>query len=175
MDSIGDQPTDLGRYSIQMDPSGRAKCQMCLQKIDKGTFRMGRRNFLFLGNQRKSNIGFRYFHIDCLFKKLSKCRVTTQVLESTDDISGYVNLPADVQEKIDLCLLTLKDHRKKLQALFKAKPIRRTKMGSNTESRSSLTNKLTKKSSTSKIRVLYTNADIMTPGKKAELLNLIQV
>ena len=100
---------------MEEDPSGRAKCQMCSQKIFRGSMRMGKLGVFSTGFKRQQQIGYRYFHLDCLFKKLKACRLTTKVLESSEEIEHFDSIPEELRAEIELSIQSLKDHRDKVK------------------------------------------------------------
>ena len=101
MDYTAQQSSEIVRtYIVEEDPSGRAKCQMCSQKIAHGSMRMGKLGVFSTGFKRHQQIGYRYFHVDCLFKKLNACRLTTKVLESSGEIDHFDSMPEELRAEI---------------------------------------------------------------------------
>ncbi|MCP9263896.1 DNA ligase 3 [Dirofilaria immitis] len=67
-----------------------AKCKKCQQHLLKGDLRMWR----MVPNPFTADSGNptemkNYFHVECLFETLTRCRATTKVIDSPDDIEGW--------------------------------------------------------------------------------------
>ncbi|CAG9535083.1 unnamed protein product, partial [Cercopithifilaria johnstoni] len=78
-----------------------AKCKKCQQQLFKGDLRMWR----MVPNPFTADSGNptemkNYFHADCLFETLTRCRATTKVIDSPDDIEGWDAANDDDKETI---------------------------------------------------------------------------
>ncbi|KAL3995433.1 DNA ligase I ATP-dependent (dnl1) family protein [Acanthocheilonema viteae] len=78
-----------------------AKCKKCQQQLFKGDLRMWR----MVPNPFTADSGNptemkNYFHADCLFETLTRCRATTKVIDSPDDIDGWNAANDDDKETI---------------------------------------------------------------------------
>ena len=108
MDYTAQQSSEIVcTYSVEVDPSGRAKCQMCNQKIAHRSMRIGELDVFSTGFKRHQHIGYRYFHVDYLFKKLKACRLTTKVLESSKEIKHFDSNPKELRVEIALSIQSL--------------------------------------------------------------------
>lgn len=90
------------RYCVDLAKRGTAACKNCNVKIDKGIVRIGKiipNPFTESGGEMKQ-----WFHIRCMFDKLSRARVTTKKIEDTDDLEGWDDLDADSKSEILKCL-----------------------------------------------------------------------
>ena len=74
--------------------------------------RMGKLAIFSTGFKRRHQIGYRYFHLDCLFKKLKACRLTTKVLESSEETEHFDSIPEELRAEIELSIQSFKDQRK---------------------------------------------------------------
>ena len=117
MDGTAQQSPEIGStYKVENDPSGRAKCKMCSQKIACGSIRMGKLSIFSAGYKNHQRLGYQYYHIDCLFKRLKACRLTTKVLDNSDDVENFESIPEESKVQIRNGIKTLKDHREKVKA-----------------------------------------------------------
>ncbi|VDN06163.1 unnamed protein product [Thelazia callipaeda] len=67
-----------------------AKCKKCHHQLLKGDLRMWRMvPNPFTAESANPTEMKNYFHCDCLFETLTRCRATTKVIESSDDIDGW--------------------------------------------------------------------------------------
>ncbi|VDO31861.1 unnamed protein product [Brugia timori] len=78
-----------------------AKCKKCQQQLLKGDLRMWR----MVPNPFTADSGNptemkNYFHPDCLFETLIRCRATTKIIDSPDDIEGWDIANDDDKEAI---------------------------------------------------------------------------
>uniref|UniRef100_A0A915PVD4 DNA ligase 3 n=1 Tax=Setaria digitata TaxID=48799 RepID=A0A915PVD4_9BILA len=78
-----------------------AKCKKCQQQLLKGNLRMWR----MVPNPFTADSGNptemkHYFHTDCLFETLTRCRAATKVIDSPDDIEGWDDASDDDKETI---------------------------------------------------------------------------
>ncbi|XP_055938464.1 DNA ligase 3-like isoform X2 [Argiope bruennichi] len=90
------------RYCIDLAKRGTAGCKECNKKIDKGLVRIAKiipNPFTESGGEMKQ-----WFHVRCIFTKLSRARATTKKIESTDDLEGWDDLEEDYQPEVLKCL-----------------------------------------------------------------------
>ena len=75
-----------------------SKCHKCKQEIAKGGVRLAKltANFFHDGDGDMKQ----YFHIKCLFESFKRARATTKIIESTDEIDGFLNLESDDKNSI---------------------------------------------------------------------------
>jgi DNA ligase-3 len=81
------------------DYSKRAsKCKKCKQELPKGSARLAKlaANFFHDGEGEMKS----YFHINCLFDSFKRAKATTKVIESTDDVEGFIDLNDDDKNSI---------------------------------------------------------------------------
>ena len=117
--------------------------------------------------------GYQYYHIDCFFKKIKKCHLSTKVPESGSDFEGYGLVPSEIAARIDSGIKDLAEHRKRVRAKNAGKMSRPAKRINKSiplpiKKAENLTTNVEKQ----KIKILYTNADILTKDKKTQLLHL---
>ena len=188
MRSFGHQPHEVvsSNYIVEEDPSGHAKCRMCNVKILKGSIRMGKLSMLYINRRNANNIGYQYFHVKCLFKKLHHCRLTTQVLESIEEVAGAETLAPTVKADIEANIEELRRTRQgKVAAASSTRKtnVRKGRALTVTDSAApqiaekpakSENSSSTKELERQKLRFLYTNADILTLDKRNQLNNLIK-
>ena len=75
-----------------------SKCKKCKQELPKGTVRIAKltANFFHDGDGEMKS----YFHLNCIFESFKRAKATTKVIESTDDIDGFVSLEEDDKNSI---------------------------------------------------------------------------
>uniref|UniRef100_A0A915B2S5 DNA ligase 3 n=1 Tax=Parascaris univalens TaxID=6257 RepID=A0A915B2S5_PARUN len=78
-----------------------ANCKKCRQQLPKGELRMARMvpNPFTTDSNNPSEMK-QYFHAECLFETLTRCRATTKVIESPADIEGWSNVQEEDRSKI---------------------------------------------------------------------------
>ncbi|XP_054719212.1 DNA ligase 3-like [Uloborus diversus] len=90
------------RYCVDVAKRGTAGCKECKVKIEKGLVRIAKilpNPFTESGGDMKQ-----WFHVRCIFEKLSRARATTKKIDDTDDIEGYDELGDEHKEEILKCL-----------------------------------------------------------------------
>ncbi|GFS87919.1 DNA ligase 3 [Nephila pilipes] len=90
------------RYCIDLAKRGTAGCKECKQKIEKGLVRIAKiipNPFTDSGGEMKQ-----WFHVKCIFVKLSRARATTKKIESTDDLEGWDELEEEHKPDVLKCL-----------------------------------------------------------------------
>ena len=89
------EPQFFAEYAKQ----GRAKCKNCKEKIEKSCLRIGKlvpNHFSDDGGMMKE-----WYHMKCIFDKLSRARSTTKRIESTDEVDGFTSLEEDDKKSIE--------------------------------------------------------------------------
>ncbi|GFQ96986.1 DNA ligase 3 [Trichonephila clavata] len=90
------------RYCIDLAKRGTAGCKECNKKIEKGLVRIAKiipNPFTESGGEMKQ-----WFHVNCIFVKLSRARATTKKIESTDDLEGWDELKDEHKPEVLKCL-----------------------------------------------------------------------
>ncbi|GIY07413.1 hypothetical protein CEXT_237982 [Caerostris extrusa] len=90
------------RYCIDLAKRGTAGCKECNKKIEKGLVRIAKiipNPFTDAGGEMKQ-----WFHVRCIFSKLSRARATTKKIESTEDIEGWDDLEDEHKPEILQCI-----------------------------------------------------------------------
>lgn len=90
------------RYCIDLAKRGTAGCKECNQKIEKGLVRIAKiipNPFTESGGEMKQ-----WFHVKCIFVKLSRARATTKKIESTEDLEGWDDLEDEHKPEVLKCL-----------------------------------------------------------------------
>lgn len=90
------------RYCIDIAKRGTAGCKECNTKIDKGLVRIAKiipNPFTESGGEMKQ-----WFHVKCIFVKLSRARATTKKIESTEDLEGWEDIPEEHRDEVLKCL-----------------------------------------------------------------------
>lgn len=76
-------------------------CKKCKQQITKGELRMARLvPNPFTKDSDKATEMKQYFHPECLFETLTRCRASTKVIESPADIEDYGEITSDDKKKV---------------------------------------------------------------------------
>ncbi|GBL73513.1 DNA ligase 3 [Araneus ventricosus] len=90
------------RYCIDLAKRGTAGCKECNKKIEKGLVRIAK----ILPNpfSEGANDMKQWFHVRCIFTKLSRARATTKKIESTDDLEGWDELDEEYHPEVLQCL-----------------------------------------------------------------------
>ncbi|PAV65282.1 hypothetical protein WR25_13023 isoform C [Diploscapter pachys] len=115
-------PENESKTRFAVDVSKRAsKCQKCKNHIDKGSLRLCKiiPNFFVAQSRGKDDDREipdmkQYHHVNCMFEVLHKSRITTKVIDSTDDLEGWDDIDEEQQEEVLGFLKELQEHRKKL-------------------------------------------------------------
>ncbi|KFM79410.1 hypothetical protein X975_04361, partial [Stegodyphus mimosarum] len=90
------------RYCVDLAKRGVAGCKNCNVKIDKGLVRIAKiipNPFTESGGDMKQ-----WFHVRCIFEKLSRARATTKKIEGPDDLEGWDQLSDEHKEEVLKCL-----------------------------------------------------------------------
>ncbi|XP_035214812.1 DNA ligase 3-like isoform X2 [Stegodyphus dumicola] len=90
------------RYCVDLAKRGVAGCKNCNVKIDKGLVRIAKiipNPFTESGGDMKQ-----WFHVRCIFEKLSRARATTKKIEGPDDLEGWDQLSDEHREEVLKCL-----------------------------------------------------------------------
>ena len=164
-----------GNFSIEFATSGRSKCQHCKKIISMGEVRIFRQVHNFHHGQEYMK---RHYHPTCLFEGFSRARVASSVFSSLTELVGFDKMPGDVKAHIS-------------ELLQKSKPnpsIRNKEVRSRNKNVCVTDCKFTRRSETrpllksqgnqdgkNKLRVLYTNADVLTAPKMIELRELVKI
>lgn len=98
------------RYCIDVAKRGTAGCKECKKKIDKGLVRLAKvipNPFTENGGDMKE-----WYHMRCIFTKLSRARATTKKIESVDDIEGWDDIEDEQKNEVlkyieGLCILVV--------------------------------------------------------------------
>ena len=112
---------------------------------------------------------YHFYHIPCLFDGLKRCRTTTPVIDSNDEIANFENIPQDSQTQIDELIIELRNHR----TTKKPAIARKQNISTQVVPRVPVAAKEPYKGD--QLVILHSNADVLTPDKKTELLQLIQL
>ena len=147
---------------------------------------MGKLSMLYINRRNADNIGYQYLHVKCLFKKLHHCRLTTQVLESIEEVAGAETVAPTVKADIEANIEELRRTRQgKVAAASSTRKtnVRKGRALTVTDSAAPQiaekpakpeNSSSTKELERQKLRFLYTNADILTLDKRNQLNNLIK-
>ncbi|MFH4975129.1 hypothetical protein AB6A40_001838 [Gnathostoma spinigerum] len=89
-----------------------AGCKKCKQQLPKGALRMARLiPSPFSSDTSNPTEMKQYFHAECLFETLTRCRPTTKVIESSDDIAGWSDVEDEDKNKISALIEKLTELR----------------------------------------------------------------
>ena len=160
-------PVDAS-YRVEVDKTGRAKCRQCRKSLEKNKFRMCKLAHNWFDNTPSSTI-YHFYHIPCLFEGLKRCRTTTRVIDSKDEIANFENIPQDLQSQIENLIVELKSHR------VTKKPTVPKKENADAMKQAPIIATTRKPYKGVQLVVLHSNADVFTAEKKTELLQLIQL
>ena len=88
------EPSFFAEYAKQ----GRAKCKNCKVKIEKNVLRIGR----LVSNPFSDDGGTmkEWYHMPCMFDKLSRARATTKKIDKTEELDGFGELQDEDKESI---------------------------------------------------------------------------
>ena len=107
----------------------------------------------------------------CSFGSFKKARVSSNVITCTDDLDGLDSILAD--DKTRILKLISDTNAERTRPLDQSKKINKTAIGIPNASSLGYRPKLSPMK-TSSIKVMYTNADQLTPSKKTELIKKIE-
>ncbi|PAV82763.1 hypothetical protein WR25_24717 [Diploscapter pachys] len=114
------------RFTI--DVSKRvSKCQKCKNSMEKGSLRIAKvvpnfwvaqkRDAKGEGGEDKTVPDMKQFHhTNCIFEVMMGARLTTKVIESSDDLEGWDEIPKEDQKPIQKLIDDLVEHREKRAA-----------------------------------------------------------
>ena len=106
---------------------------------------------------------------------MKACRLTTKVLESSEEIEHFDSIPEELRAEIELSIQSLKDHRDKVKA---ARPQKRKVQPKQTnqpvDDNAAMSGSTSSVScSADKLRILYTNGDVLIKHKMTQLNPII--
>ncbi|XP_042897129.1 DNA ligase 3 [Parasteatoda tepidariorum] len=87
------------RYCVDVAKRGTAGCKECKIKIEKGVVRIAKvipNPFTDSGGDMKQ-----WFHVKCIFEKLSRARATTKKIDDIDDLEGWEELDDEHKPEIE--------------------------------------------------------------------------
>ncbi|KAG8194914.1 hypothetical protein JTE90_021375 [Oedothorax gibbosus] len=86
------------RYCVDLAKRGTAGCKECKVKIEKGLVRIAK----ILPNPFSEGAGDmkQWFHMKCIFEKLSRARATTKKIDSSDDLEGWDELDEEYKPEV---------------------------------------------------------------------------
>ena len=148
-------------FKVEYDRSGRARCKQCKVMINRKDLGMGKLVYSFFDKSKRTS--YHFFHPRCLFLNLKRCRTTTRVIKSVDDVSGFTQISHQDQELLSILIGELIKFREQRKSTVCSKKQARTAL--NRQHQSTISVALTK----DHLIVLYTNADVLTQEKKGEL------
>ena len=145
---------------------GTTKCKRCKKQISRGELRIGK------STQFKNKYIFQYLHTQCAFESFKKARLAANTITGIDDIDGFDLINDDDRVLILQMIDNTKTERKRpfdepKDTLRKSK---RIPFPSELGYRPRLSSV---KAST--LKIMYTNADQLTPSKKMELIKRIEL
>ena len=151
-------------FSIDKSLRGTAKCRMCKRIILKGDFRIGK-NAPF-------KVGYivQFFHVVCAFESSLKARLEANAITDISSIDGIDSVPPGVKSHI--ANLISDTNKKRKTTLVKPSAL----MKNSVLVQDSPKSKKTKLKSLGlpTMKVMFTNADQMTPSKMVELKKQIE-
>ena len=152
------------KFYVDHSKRGTAKCRKCKKNIPKGELRIGK-NVLF----KDRNI-LQYYHVQCAFVSFKSARLITNVVTNMNEVGGLDNISEDERAQLEklisqvdvekLSRTTIPTPRRKLLASHKTdyiSPIKKLKAHRG-----------------AKLKILFTNADQLTPTKMSELKSMIE-
>ena len=135
-------------------------CKQCKVKISRLDLRMGKLVYICFDKSKRTS--YHFFHSRCLFLTLKRCRTTTRVIKSVDEVLCFTPISHEDQELLTILigeLITFRGQRKPTVCIKK-----QARTAPNRKHQSTTSVALTKYH----IIVLYTNADVLTQKKKRE-------
>ena len=148
-------------FKVEYDSSGRARCKQCKVKICRLDLRMGKLVYSFFYKSERNS--YHFLHPRCLFLNLKRCRTTTRVIKSVDDVLGFTQISHQDQELLSILIWKLIKFRERRNPTVCIKKQARTAQNRKHESTTSVVLKK------DHIIVLYTNADVLIQEKKRKL------
>ena len=133
-------------------------CKQCKVMINRLDLSMGR---IFLDKSKMTS--YHFFHPRCLFLNRKRCKTTTGVIKSVDDVLGFTQISHLDQELLTILIGELIQFREQRKPTVCSK--RQAQTAPNWQHQSTTSVALTKYH----LIVLYTNADVFTQEKKREL------
>ena len=163
---------EQGNFGIELAVSSRSKCQHCKKMIVCESPRVYKlvRNLY----QRQSSGGHHYlkrqFHLPCFFKGFARARTPASVIHSTSQLDGFEKLSDELKDRVTNLLNEYKRDRN----TFKPMILRRSIADTCISGHKGLKLRETRQLATScreefGLKVLYTNADVLTACKMTEL------
>ena len=153
-------------FLIDYCKRGTTKCKRCKKQIPKGELRIGK-SFMF-----KTKYIFQYLHTQCAFDSFKKARLAVNTITCMDDMDGFELIEDDDRVKILQMIETANAERKRPfdEQKETRRKIRRIPFPSELGYRPRLSSL-----KAPSVKIMYTNADQITPSKKAELIKKIEL
>ena len=154
------------KYCIDYSKRGTAKCKVCKKIIQKGELRTG-----MYAHFRDRKI-INYFHVQCFFGKIRRARTEANVIKCSSDIDGYESILAEDKILISNQIQEVEEYRR-LREEGKITDVKRTHHMTKQVTPAARKRKLVTRTEPA-IKIMYTNADQLTTGKKDELVARIE-
>ena len=152
------------KFSIDYSKQGTARCRKCKKVIPKGYVRIGKTVPFKVGHITQ------YFHVDCAFESFLKAKLETNVITDINEIDGIESVPADVKSRIVTLINDTSMKRTKPLATSTANTKKSVVIQGTSKSRIVKLKSL----GLPALKVMFTNADQMTPSKLVELKKQIE-
>jgi hypothetical protein len=168
---IGIPPLDSSHpsYMAGYAKLGTSTCRQCKRKIEKRELRLAKlvHNWHSGGN----GVIYHYFHPRCLTLNLLKCRFSTRVIQTAEEIGGLGDITAVDRDSVFQLVDEFRNKRAAKQPpKCNSKPNSRNDQATVTSTTPDVSPRVKPVSLlASHLNVLYTNADVLTSEKKAEL------
>ena len=151
-------------FSVDYCKRGSTKCKVCKKKISKDELRIGK------SVPFKTIKIVQYSHLKCAFEAFRRARVSTNVITCMDDITDF-DLIKD-EDKVRV--INLIDQTNEARERPLSEPVRRFKKPVEIQEAPNVRLKRLKSSNLPSLKLMYTNADQLTPTKKTELVKRIE-
>ena len=163
---------ELRNFGVELALSSRAKCQHCKKNIMHETPRIYRLVKNIYHNKQVSGDHYlkRQFHVVCFFQGFARARTPASVIQSTSQLYGFDSLPDELKNSItNLLTEYMRD-----PGTFKAIKPRSSNADKCISGYKGIKLNETRQLATTckdrlGIKVMYTNADVLTACKMIEL------
>ena len=151
------------KFCVDYAKRGTAKCRKCKKAIDKTLLRIGKFTTF------KEKIITQYFHPHCAFTMFENARLPENTINDTSEIDGMDNISEKDQALLIEEIKKLSEKRKITASETPRKTCKTRKQVTATARRKKLVTR-----TEPAIKIMYTNADQLTTGKKDELIARIE-
>ena len=151
-------------FQVDLCKRGTAKCVECKKIIIKDEVRIGK----LVPFKEKQFL--RFLHINCAFNSFRRARLASSVISDISQLDGADDIPPDDRQRI---ITRINEENKQRDKPLPERTAGKEKQQPVQAPSKTRTTRL-KPSTLPNLPVMFTNADQLTPGKKVELMKLIE-